>query len=119
MSREIRVLIVEDSEEDAFFIARALQGGAFAVQFERVETAVMMQAALEVGHWDVIICDYRLPEFGGPEALALYLKTGLDLPFIVVSGTVGEDLAVEMLKAGAHDYVMKDRLPRLPESVAK
>jgi len=117
MSNPLRVLIVEDSIEDTFFIVRELQRGGFNVSFERVETYQTMQKALTSQTWDVIISDYALPQFGGPAALALYQECGLDIPFVIVSGAIGEDRAVEMVKAGAHDYVMKDNLSRLVPSV--
>lgn len=117
MSNPLRVLIVEDSIEDTFFIVRELQRGGFNVSFERVETYQTMQKALTTQTWDVIISDYALPQFGGPAALALYQECGLDIPFVIVSGAIGEDRAVEMVKAGAHDYVMKDNLSRLVPSV--
>lgn len=117
MSQGLRVLIVEDSVEDTFFIVRELQRGGFIVSFERVETRLGMQTALSAQNWDVIISDYSLPQFGGPAALALYQQSGLDIPFIIVSGAIGEDRAVEMVKAGAHDYVMKDNLSRLVPAV--
>jgi two-component system, cell cycle sensor histidine kinase and response regulator CckA len=119
MSRAIRVLMVEDSVEDAFFIVRELRRGGFEVEFERVHTGPTMQAALEAGHWDLIICDYRMPHFNGAAALALCQKSGLDAPFIMVSGAISEELAVETLKAGADDYIMKDNLSRLAESVGR
>jgi PAS domain S-box-containing protein len=117
MSQALRVLIVEDSVEDTFFIVRELQRGGFIVSFERVETRMGMQAALNAQNWDIIISDYSLPQFGGPAALALYQQSGQDIPFIIVSGAIGEDRAVEMVKAGAHDYVMKDNLSRLVPAV--
>ena len=117
MLAQLRVLIVEDSVNDTFFIVRELQRGGFNVEFERVDTAAGMQAALEGQNWDLIISDYAMPQFGGPAALALFRRTGLDIPFIVVSGAMGEELAVEMLKAGASNYVMKDRLDRLLPAV--
>jgi PAS domain S-box-containing protein len=117
MSEPLRVLIVEDSVDDTFFIVRELQRGGFHVEFERVETAASMQAALEVHPWDLIISDYAMPQFGGAAALALYKQQERDMPFIVVSGALGEDFAVEMLKAGAHNYVMKDNLGRLVPAV--
>lgn len=117
MSEPLRVLIVEDSVHDTFFIVRELQRGGFNVEFERVDTAANMQTALEDRPWDLIISDYAMPQFGGPAALALFRRTGLDIPFIVVSGAMGEELAVEMLKAGASNYVMKDRLNRLVPAV--
>jgi len=117
MSQALRALIVEDSVEDSFFIVRELQRGGFVVSFERVETRMSMQAALSGQTWDIIISDYSLPQFSGPAALALYQQSGLDMPFIIVSGAIGEDRAVEMVKAGAHDYVMKDNLARLVPAV--
>lgn len=115
----LRILIIEDSVDDTFFIVRELQRGGFPVDFERVESQADMQAALESQQWDLIISDYRMPQFDGSAALALYRQSGLDVPFIVVSGALGEDKAVEMLKAGAHDYVMKDDLGRLVPSVER
>jgi PAS domain S-box-containing protein len=117
MSDLLRVLIVEDSVNDTFFMVRELQRGGFNVEFERVETAASMQAALVNQTWDLIISDYAMPQFGGPAALALFRRLNLDIPFIVVSGAMGEELAVEMLKAGASNYVMKDRLNRLAPAV--
>jgi two-component system, cell cycle sensor histidine kinase and response regulator CckA len=119
MSEPLRVLIVEDSVDDTFFIVRELQRGGYNVTFERVETYASMQAALHGNTWDLIISDYSMPLFGGAAALGLYLQQNLDAPFIMVSGAMGEDRAVEMLKAGAHDYVMKDNLGRLVPSVKR
>jgi len=112
-------LVVEDSQDDAFFIVRELRKGGFDPTVEQVASAEAMGAALERQAWDVIICDYKLPGFGGPEALALCQEKGLDIPFIIVSGAIGEEIAVQMMKSGAHDYVMKDRLARLPAAVQR
>ncbi len=119
MSNPLRVLIVEDSVDDTFFIVRELQRGGFNVTFERVETYAAMQAAFQAHDWDLIICDYAMPQFSGPAALALYRQSEQDAPFIIVSGAMGEDRAVEMLKAGAHNYVMKDNLARLVPAVQR
>lgn len=119
MPEPLRILIIEDSADDTFFIVRELQRAGFQVTFERVDTRDTMRAALEVQIWDLILCDYLVPQFGGPAALALYRQRGLDMPFIVVSGGIGEDRAVEMLKAGAHDYVMKDNLKGLVPAVKR
>src|SRR5215468_6724098 len=108
MPKPLRVLIVEDSEDDALLIARELRRSGNEVVFERVETPNAMVAALDSQNWDLIISDYSMPQFGGPAALTLYRERGLDFPFISVSGAIGEDIAVEMMKAGAHDYVMKN-----------
>lgn len=115
----LRVLIVEDSAEDALLLAAELKRGGFDSVFERVETAAAMQAALEVHEWDLIICDYSMPHFSGPEALALHQQRALDIPFISVSGAVGEETVAEMIKAGAHDFVMKGNLGRLVPAVKR
>ncbi|MEW5960169.1 MAG: response regulator, partial [Chloroflexota bacterium] len=96
-----------------------LRKAGYDVHAERVDNAGQMQAALEKQTWDVVISDYSLPQFDAPAALALLQQTGLDIPFIVVSGTVGEDTAVTMMKAGVHDYLMKDKLLRLAPAVAR
>jgi len=119
MSKPLRVLIVEDSEDDTLLLVNELERGGYDTTFERVETAEAMTAALEKQEWDIIISDYRMPRFSGPAALALFKETGLDLPFIVVSGTVGEETAVATMKAGAHDYLMKDRLTRLVPAIER
>ncbi len=119
MSRPIQLLIIEDSVDDTFFIVRELQRAGFVVEFERVESAAAMQEALEARHWDVIISDYRMPQFGGDAALALYRKSGQDIPFILVSGAMGEEIAVKMMKAGAQDYITKQTLTRLGPAVER
>jgi PAS domain S-box-containing protein len=119
MSGPLRVLIVEDSVDDTLLIAAELKRGGLDLVYERVETAASMQAALEVHQWDLILCDYSMPDFNGPAALALYQKVGVDIPFIIVSGAVGEETVVEMIKAGAHDYVMKHNLSRLAPAVKR
>jgi PAS domain S-box-containing protein len=117
MAEPLRLLIVEDSLNDTLFIVRELLRGGFQASPERVETAAAMKAALQTNSWDLIISDYALPQFNAVEALAIYKTLGLDIPFIIVSGVIGEDRAVEMVKAGAHDYVMKDNLKRLVPAV--
>ncbi len=119
MSKPLHVLIVEDSESDAALVARHLRQAGYEVHDEQVETAGQMQAALEKQAWDLVIADYRLPQFDAPAALALLQQTGLDIPCLVVSGTVGEDTAVAMMRAGAHDYLMKDKLLRLAPAVER
>jgi len=113
MMRPLRVLHVEDAEGDAALVERALVRGGYQVLARRVEAAAEMLDALHTGEWDIVIADYALPQFGALAALRLLQAEGLDLPFIVVSGTIGEEVAVEMMRAGAHDYVMKGRLDRL------
>jgi two-component system, cell cycle sensor histidine kinase and response regulator CckA len=113
MSKVLRVLIVEDSEDDVLLLVRNLRQGDFDPIYEVVENASSMRAALEKQAWDVVISDYALPQFNGPAALKLLQEIGLDLPFIIVSGTIGEETAVTAMKAGAHDYLMKSNLVRL------
>jgi DNA-binding NtrC family response regulator len=117
MTQSLRVLVVEDSVQDAFLIVQELCGGGFDVITERVESAGAMQTAMVEQTWDLIISDYSIPGFGGPAALALYQREDLDIPFIMVSGVMGEALAVEMVKSGAHNYLMKDQLRRLVPAV--
>jgi len=106
----LRVLIVEDSQEDTLLIVRELGRGGFEVDFERVDSAAAMQAVLDAKSWDIIVSDYSMPQFGGAEALKLYQRQGSEIPFIIVSGAIGEDRAVEIVKAGAHNYVNKNHL---------
>ncbi len=117
MDATLRLLIVEDSESDAGLIIRHLERAGYTIISERVETGPDMRAALEQGDWDIVIADYSMPKFDALTALRLLQETVLDIPFIVVSGTMGEDTAVTMMKAGAHDYVMKDNLTRLVPAV--
>ena len=118
-SDPLRVLIVEDSENDAALLLEELDRGGFAVKHRRVDDRVGMLDALQSAEWDVIISDYSMPGFGEIEALEIYKNSGWDMPFILVSGTIGEDVAVECMKAGAHDYLMKNRLSRLPEAIRR
>jgi signal transduction histidine kinase len=117
VKRPLRVLIVEDSEEDALLMVRELERGGYDPTFERVETAEKMKEALCTKTWDLVLADYSLPHFSGLEALEVLKASGLDLPFIIVSGAIGEDVAVQAMKAGAHDYLMKDKLKRLVPAI--
>jgi two-component sensor histidine kinase/FixJ family two-component response regulator len=119
MGRNIRLLQVEDSESDGLLIVRRLRKAGYEVDALRVETAAQMRAALAGGAWDVVIADYCLPTFSAPLALAVLKELDLDIPFLVVSGAMGEEVAVNMMKAGAHDYLLKDRLERLPPAVER
>jgi PAS domain S-box-containing protein len=119
MSTSLRALLVEDSASDAGLILRQLEKAGYAVTAERVETAARMQAALQEQPWDIVLADYMLPQFDAPAALAVLQATGLDVPFIVISGTIGEEIAVALMRAGAHDYLMKDHLARLAPAVQR
>ena len=119
MSTPLQVLIVEDSENDALLLELELQRAGYDTVCHRVDTAAAMTAALSRQRWDLIIADYLMPLFNGLAALALVREKGLDLPFIIVSGHITEDTAVAAMKAGAHDYVMKDKLARLGPAVER
>lgn len=119
MSLPLRVLIVEDSEDDMLLMLRELRRGDYAVDFVRVETSDAMQSALAEKPWDIVIADYSLPSFSAPKALQLLQDLNLDLPFIIVSGKIGEETAVAAMKAGAHDYLIKGNLTRLVPAVAR
>lgn len=113
MGGVIRLLIVDDSERDAAVAVRELRRGGFDTTHHRVDTGVALRAALDEQSWDVVISDFHMPELTGHEALRIVRERSRDVPFIVLSGVIGEELAVELLKAGADDYVLKDRSFRL------
>ncbi|UBF25800.1 PAS domain S-box protein [Kovacikia minuta CCNUW1] len=119
MSLALCVLIVEDSENDALLMVRELQRNGYTLTYDRVDTPSAMAAALDRQSWDVILADYNLPHFSAPEALKLLQKKNLDLPFIIVSGSIGEHIAVAAMKAGAHDYLMKGNLARLVPAIER
>jgi signal transduction histidine kinase/DNA-binding NarL/FixJ family response regulator len=115
----LRALIVEDSPEDAELTLGALRRGGYELVWERVETREAMLSALRDREWDVVLSDYHLPAFSALGALATLQESGRDLPFIIASGTIGEDVAVEALKAGADDFVVKGRLARLIPAIER
>ncbi|MQG67945.1 MAG: PAS domain S-box protein, partial [SAR202 cluster bacterium] len=119
MGIPLRLLIVEDSEDDALLLLRHLRDGDFEPAHQRVDTAETMDAALRDETWDLVLCDYRLPSFSGPKALELFQEYDIDIPFIVVSGTIGEEMAADLIKAGAHDLILKDRPVRLVPSIKR
>jgi len=114
----LRVLFIEDSEDDAKLQVRLLGQGGYDVFYERVDSPDGLLQSLEKV-WDIIISDYSMPHFRGTDALKLVRNKGLDVPFIFVSGTIGEDSAVAALKVGAQDYLMKSNLSRLIPSVQR
>jgi PAS domain S-box-containing protein len=119
MEKELHVLIVEDSEDDTLLMVRELKRGGYRPAYRRVESAAELQQELEKQSWDLILSDYRIPRFSGFRALELVRERGHDLPFIIVSGAIGEETAVAAMKAGAHDYIMKGNLVRLVPAVER
>jgi PAS domain S-box-containing protein len=117
--QRLRVLIVEDSADDAFLLQRTLEQGGYVLYCKRVCTGADLRATLKKEPWDLIVCDYIMPGFGGLEALEIVRKSGLDLPFLVISGKISQETAVKAMKAGAHDYIMKDQMARLVPSVRR
>src|SRR5882724_1675351 len=117
--RPLRVLLVEDSQSDALLLVHTLKRGNFDPAWERVDTREAMQSNLEKRVWDLILADHSMPGFSAPEALELVKRRNLDIPFIIVSGHIDEDTATAAMRAGAHDYVMKDRLARLVPAVER
>jgi len=120
MDAPLKVLLVEDSEDDALLLLRELRRGGYEPLCERVDTAAAMEAALEERAWDIVISDHSMPAFSSSAALELLRAKGfVDMPFIIVSGQIGEDVAVAAMKAGAHDYIMKDNLARLNTAIER
>ena len=115
----LKVLLIEDNADDATLVTRSLRDSGYAVTATRVETAEQLRAALTDTTWDLAIADYTMPSFSGLKALTIIREHGVDLPFIFVSGTIGEDVAVEAMKQGAHDYIIKGNLRRLAPAVAR
>ena len=114
----LRALIAEDSEDDALLLARHLQQG-YELTHLRVDTPDGLRQALQQGEWDVVLSDHSMPNFDSFDALQIVRQSGRDLPFIIVSGTMGEDLAVEAIKAGVNDYLLKNNLKRLLPAIER
>jgi len=119
MSSKIRVLIVEDSEDDCMLLVRMLRKGGYEPEYLRVYNQEAMSEALKSGKWDIVISDYSMPEFDGLKALKVLQKHEIDIPFIIVSGMIGENIAVAAMKAGANDYLLKDNLKRLLPAIER
>ncbi len=119
MATPLRVLIAEDSEDDAAALVHELRRGGYDPEFERVETPEGMKSALVEGPWDLVIADFSMPRFSASAALILLQESGLDLPFIILSGVMGEDAAVAAMKAGAHDYIFKGNMTRLVPAIQR
>ena len=114
----LRVVIIEDSEDDFTILLRELNKGIYKIEYSLVDNAAGLRNAL-LNEWDVIISDYSMPGFTGKDALVMCIEKGVDIPFIMVSGTVGEDIAVDMMRLGARDYIMKNSLARLLPAIAR
>jgi DNA-binding NtrC family response regulator len=112
-------LLIEDSEDDALLTLHELESDGYELDYMQVDTPQALAEALEKGFWDVIISDYNMPSFSGFDALKIVEAKGMDIPLILISGAIGEEQAVEAMKAGFHDFVMKDRLSRLPQALKR
>jgi PAS domain S-box-containing protein len=119
MGKPLRVLVVEDSEDDVLLTIRALKQGGYDPVCEQVETAEALRNSLHEKLWDIILCDYQMPQFNGLAAIALLKETTIDIPLIIVSGVIGEETAAECMRSGAHDYVKKDNLSRLVPAIER
>src|SRR6266542_6151811 len=118
-AQPLRVLIIEDSEEDADLILLELKRGGFHPSYKRVDAPQALREALEEQDWDVILSDFSMPLFTMPRALAIVQERECDVPFLIVSATIGEEAAVEAMRAGAHDYILKDKLGRLVPAIRR
>jgi DNA-binding NtrC family response regulator len=119
MGTSLRILLIEDSEDDTRLLLHQIEGNGYEISFERVETADAMRTALRRQPWDLVLCDFSLPRFSAPKALEVLKTSGFDLPFIIVSGTIGEESAVNALKAGAHDFIVKGNFARLIPAIQR
>jgi diguanylate cyclase (GGDEF)-like protein len=119
MGKALSVLLVEDCEDDALLTLIALRQAGFDPQWQRVDNDQGMAAALENSSWELVISDHNMPSFSAPEALKLLREKGVDVPFIIVSGSIGEEAAVRAMKAGAQDYIVKGQLARLPAAIER
>src|ERR1700730_13297390 len=119
MGTPLRVLMIEDSEDDAALLLRELQRGSYDVVSERVDLPDTLNSALDTKTWDLVVSDFSMPHFSGTDALHLLRARGTEVPFIFVSGTMGEETAVAALQNGAQDYLMKTNLKRLVPAVQR
>jgi len=119
MSDPLQLLIIDDSEPDAWLMARAIESGGFAVHWERVDSPPVLEEKLDAQKWDVILSDYTMPHFNGLDALALWKNKNLDSPFIIVSGVIDDEKAVAAMKAGARDCIRKSNLGRLAPTIER
>jgi len=118
-NRSLRILIIEDSDDDAQLVLREIHRLGYVVESQRIESPEELHHALAAKTWDLILCDYSLPHMDAPQALEIVKSTGLELPFIIISGTIGEDSAVSALKAGAHDFIIKGKYARFGPAIER
>src|SRR5882672_9569088 len=119
MGTPLRVLLIEDNEDDAALVVRTLEREGYELIWKRVDTPEATHKALDEERWDLVLSDHTMPRFSAPDALALLEARGEQMPLIIVSGSIGEEAAVESMRAGARDYVMKEKLVKLPAAVAR
>jgi len=120
MNKEVlHILVVDDSEDDTLLLERALKQGVWDIHIERIDNQEAMRQALSNAHWDVVISDFKIPGFGGMEALRLFNSFHLNIPFILTSGKISEEIAVEALREGAQDFVSKQNFSRLLPAIAR
>jgi len=117
--RSLRVLIIEDSEDEVLFLIHELKKGGYNPVYDRVETAAAMEKSLKEKQWDIILCDYPLPAFNAPSAIAVLKKANMDIPVIVVSEAIGEEKAVDCMRSGASDYILKRNIAGLCPAIAR
>jgi PAS domain S-box-containing protein len=119
MKTALRILVIEDSEDDALLDIFQIKKGGYDIDYTRIETPEELKTALNEKVWDIVLSDYSMPHFNGLDALVILRESGIDIPFIIISGTIGEEVAVEAMKAGANDYIMKNKLQRLLPAVER
>ena len=118
MKKLLRVLIIEDSTDDILLILHQVKKGGYNIEYDCVDSAADMKSALEKT-WDIVLSDYHMPNFNGLEAFRLLQESGSDIPFILISGTIGEDIAVEAMRSGVNDYIMKNNMFRLVPAIER
>ena len=117
--QNLRTLIIDDSEDDVLLLLRELKRGGYNPEFQRIDNSPAMKKALQEKQWDIILCDYKMPNFSAPAAIVLLKETKTDIPIIVISGNIGEEIAIECMRLGAQDYIMKSSLSRLCPAIAR
>ena len=119
MSPKLRVLYLEDNTDDFLLVQRELLKVGWALEMHQADNEHDFSRHVREGNWDIILADFNLPGYGGMAALEFVRRTGYEVPFILISGTIGEDAAVDCIRAGANDYVLKDNLRRLNHAITR